>query len=127
MNIGQCIGLIVDLYNGVFIQAVDLAVGPLPYHFASFDRKLAVTFGDRNHLGKACHLENLVDCRRCVDDLELRKLLPEPQNNTESSTGYVFKVFGIKCHRRCLAILQFFQELLFHRGCIAGINPAIKL
>ena len=77
----------VSLKNGLVIVAVNGAVCALCDKLAALNAHSLICFFNRNHIGKAGHIKNVVNVCRNVDYSKLWLILSESQNNTQACGG----------------------------------------
>ena len=63
MDFGQRVGVEVDFDDGIGVDTVYLAVGPLTDHLAVLNGNHAIGLVHLHHLGEARHLEDIVKIR----------------------------------------------------------------
>ena len=124
LDIGQRVGVFIDLDDIILVDAVDLAVGAAADLLAALHRNLAVGLFHRHHLGKAGHIEDLIDLGIDVDDLQRRAAFFQPQDHAETGAGDILQVCRVQNDLLRISAGELGQDVLFHRGGIVGIDAA---
>ena len=101
----QGVGIVVDLDDIVSVDAVDRSVCALTDDLTSFDRNDPVGLVDLHHLRESSHIENFVDLRTRIDDVDVGVCFSQSQNDAKSRTGNVLQVLRIDQHRESFCIL----------------------
>lgn len=124
VNIGQGVGIEIYFDNGIRIQPVYLAIGPLTDHLAALHRKLTICLFHRHHFGKARHLQNFVYAGLGMDDPEPRLVFPEAKDDTQPGAGDIIQLFRIQNDLSFRISLPKGQNLRLSLERISGINMA---
>ena len=124
LDIGQRVGVFIDLDDVILVDAVDLAVGAAADLLAALHRNHTVGFFHRHHFGKAGHIEDLIDLGIDVDDLQRRAAFFQPQDHAETGAGDILQVCRVQNDLLRISAGELGQDVLFHRGGIVGIDAA---
>ena len=125
-DILQGVGIPVDLHHAVLVDAVDRPVGPPPDLLAALHGDGAEGLLHRHHLGKAGHVQDLVDLGAHVHDPQRRAGLFQAQEHPEPGAGDIVQARRIQGQRLAHPAVQLHKHLFFHLGGVVGIDPSAQ-
>ena len=125
VDLRERVVVLINLYDRVGVDAVNLAVRAFADHLAPVYAQLAVGLGDGHHLGEAGHVENLIDVGGSVDDLRVRVRFFQTQNDAQTGAGNIGELCRVEdpCAGKAGGGAS---NRFFRFGGVGGINPAIQ-
>ncbi len=84
MNIRERVGVFIDLYDVILVDAVDRAVRAAADLLTALDRNDAVRLFDLHQFGKASHVEDLIDVGMDVCDRQIGIGFFDPQQHAKT-------------------------------------------
>ena len=95
----QGVRIKIGFNNGVTVNPVDLAVGPLTDDFTSLNGDGAKPLLDVHHLHKARHIKNFIKVGTDIHETCVIHILLQAQQHSEPCTADIIQLFAVKNHR----------------------------
>ena len=127
LNILQRVGVLIDLHHVVLVDAVELAVGAAADLLAALDGHHTVGLLHGHHLGKAGHVQDLVDLGADIDDAHGGLGFPNAQQHPQPGAGNVFQFSRVQHEGSLVPLFYLLQNALLHGGGVVGINSSVQL
>ena len=127
LDIFDRIARMVQLDDGVIIDAENLAVSTCAEQFAAFQINPAICFGDGEEICKTGHFQNFIDLGRGVNQFQIGLQFPQLQKNSQAGRRNVSQFPGIQHHCLCGVCMIMIHNLCFCLRCRSGIDGSLQI